>query len=333
LDEPYSASIATNVSDADLALGDVLTFAKLSGPAWLNVAANGMLSGTPEDIYAGTNSFEVSVTNLGGGSNTATMIIYVDSTPEWKVQNFTTPNATVGIPYLGTIATNATDVSIAAGDTLTFYKVAGPAWLQVAANGQLSGVPSSTNLGPNTFLVLVVDAGELSAVTDLRVTVVADVAPAFVNNPFTAPAATVGQSYAASIAADASDSAIGDVLTFSEISGPAWLTVGTNGILSGTPLAANLGTNIYVVSVADLGGLSNSATMYVNVVVPSFVANLAAQGSNLMLTWSGGNGPYQIQLTTDLSSGVWQNVGAPTNATSIVLSPSNVTSFYRVHGQ
>lgn len=333
LDEPYAASMATNVSDADLALGDVLTFAKLSGPAWLNVAANGTLSGTPEDIYAGTNSFEVSVTNLGGGSNTATLTIYVDSTPEWKVQNFTTPNATVGIPYPGTIATNATDPSLAAGDTLTFYKVAGPAWLQVAANGELSGAPSSTNLGANTFLVLVVDAAGLSAVTDLRITVVADVPPSFVSNPFTAPPATIGQAYAATIAADASDSAFGDVLSFTELSGPSWLTIGANGALSGTPLAANLGTNVYLVSVADLGGLSNTATMYVDVVVPSFVANLAAQGTNLMLTWSGGNGPYQIQLTTDLSSGVWQNVGAPTSATSIVLAPTNVTSFYRIQGQ
>ncbi len=333
MDEAYSATIATNASDAELAQGDLLTFALVSGPAWLSVAPDGALSGTPQDIFAGTNTFVVSVTNLGGGSNIATMFVYVDSPPEWKLQNFTTPAATIGLSYLGALATNATDPDLAAGDTLTFYKAAGPAWLNVATDGTLSGAASSANLGVNTFLVLVVDSAGLAAVTDLRITVNADVAPVFIHNPFAAAPATIGQPYAASIANNVSDSAFGDVLTFSEISGPSWLSIATNGSLSGTPGAANIGTNIYVVSVADLEGLSNNATMSINVVPPSFIANLNFQGSNLTLTWSGGNGPYQIQLTTNLSNPSWQNVGGLTNATSIVLTPTNVTSFYRVQGQ
>jgi uncharacterized repeat protein (TIGR03803 family) len=333
VDEYYSATIATNVSDAELGLGDILTFAKLSGPAWLSVTANGTLSGAPEDINTGTNTFVVSVTNLGGGSNTATMFVYVSSPPEWTLRNFSTPAATVGLPYSVAIATNVTDPNLGVGDTLTFYKVSGPAWLNVATNGGISGVPSSTNLGANTFLVLVVDSSGLSSVTDLSILVNAEIPPTFLRNPFTEAPAIVGQPYAAGMATNASAPPFGDVLTFTELSGPSWLSVAGNGSLSGTPPSTTIGNNVFIVSVADLEGLSNSATMYILVSVPGFVLQLVPQGPNLMLTWSGGIGPYQVELATNLNNPVWQNVGAPSSATNILLSPSNVCSFYRVQGQ
>jgi hypothetical protein len=293
-----------------------------------------MLVGTPEHIDAGTNTFVVSVTNLGRGSNTATIFIYVNSPPEWTLRNFTTPAATVGLPYSGTIATNATDPELGAGDTLAFYKVTGPDWLNVSTHGGLSGVPSNTNLGANAFLVLVVDAGGLSAVADLGIMVNVDIPPTFISNPFAGPQATAGQPYAASIATNASDSVFGDVLTFSEVSGPAWLSVAGNGSLSGTPLSTTVGINVFIVSVADFEGLSNNNTMYINVTpTPAIVVKLMPQGPNLMLTWNGRIAPYQIKLTTNLSSPVWQNVGGPSNVTNLVLSPSNVCSFYRVQGQ
>ena len=46
--------------------GDTLTFSKLSGPAWLNVAANGTLSGTPCGSDYGANKFTVRVTDATG---------------------------------------------------------------------------------------------------------------------------------------------------------------------------------------------------------------------------------------------------------------------------
>jgi hypothetical protein len=41
----------------------VLTFAKVSGPTWLSVAADGALSGTPLSSHLGDNSFVVSVSD------------------------------------------------------------------------------------------------------------------------------------------------------------------------------------------------------------------------------------------------------------------------------
>ncbi len=43
----------------------------------------------------------------------------------------------------------------------------------------------------------------------------------------------------------------GDVLTYSKVSGPGWLSVATNGTLSGTPLTSDLGPNSFVVGISS----------------------------------------------------------------------------------
>ena len=334
VDEDYSATIATNVVDAELGHGEILTFTKLSGPGWLNVAANGQLSGTPDDINGGTNIFIVSVANLGGYSNIATLWVYVNSPPSFILRDFTTPAATVGLPYSGTIATNATDPDLGAGDILTFYKVVGPTWLNVGTNGTLSGAPASANLGANSFLMLVVDSGGLSAIGNLNITVNADSPPVFISNPFSGPPVTAGQPYLGSIAANASDPDFGDVLTFSKVSGPAWLSLASNGSLSGTPFSSNVGTNAFIVSVTDYDGLSNNATLYVDVIsAAAIVATISPANANLKLSWTGGIAPYQVWMTTNLNSAAWQNVGSPTSLTNLMLAPSNAGAFYRIQGQ
>jgi uncharacterized repeat protein (TIGR03803 family) len=333
VDEAYAGTIATNATAPYIGAGDILTFAKVSGPTWLNIEANGTLSGTPEGFNGGTNTFVVSVTDLGGSSNTATMSLYVNSAPMFTPQNFTKPSATVGVPYSGTIAINATDPDLGAGDTLTFYKVSGPVWLNVAANGALSGAPSSADLGVNTFLMLVVDSGGLAGIGYLGIIVNVDTPPAFISNPFAKPPAKAGQLYSANIATNASDPDIGDLLTFSKVSGPSWLSVAGNGSLSGTPLSTNAGSNSFVVSVADFDGLSANATMYINVTAVPIVETISMQGPNLLLDWAGGVAPYQVQTTTNLGIPDWQNVGSPTSTTNLILSPSNAGAFYRIQGQ
>ncbi|MCW8956865.1 MAG: putative Ig domain-containing protein, partial [Gammaproteobacteria bacterium] len=72
-DQVYSASIATDAFDAN---GDAFSFTKVSGPAWLNVAAGGALSGTPGSIDIGANAFVVEVSD-GGLTSTATLNINV----------------------------------------------------------------------------------------------------------------------------------------------------------------------------------------------------------------------------------------------------------------
>jgi uncharacterized repeat protein (TIGR03803 family) len=334
VDGAYTGTIATNATAPYLGAGDILTFAKVSGPAWLSIAANGILSGTPQGLNGGTNTFVVSVTGLGGSSNNATMFVYVNSAPMFTPQNFTKQVATVGLPYSGTIATNAADPDLGAGDTLAFYKVTGPAWLNVAANGALSGAPSSADLGINTFLALVVDSGGLAGIGSGSILVNADSPPTFISNPFTEPPIKAGQPYSATIATNAFDPDFGDVLTFSKVSGPAWLGVASNGSLFGTPFSSSVGTNTFVVSIADFDGLFNSATMNITVTpAAAIVANISLNDTSLMLNWTGGIAPYQVMMTTNLNSPSWQNIGSPTSLTNLILSPSNAGAFFRIQGQ
>ena len=331
VDQAYAGSIATNGTAPYLAAGDILTFAKVSGPSWLGLAPNGGLSGTPSGLNSGTNTFVVSVTDLGGSSNTTSLTIYVNSAPAFIPPTFAKPAATVGLPYAGTIATNAFDPDLVAGDTLTFYKVTGPLWLNVAANGSLSGTPGVTDVGANNCLMLVTDSGGLAGIGSMSLLVSADSPPTFNVNPFAGPPGKVGQIYSATVATNASDPNFGDLLTFAKISGPSWLNIAGNGALSGLPLSTNAGPNSFVVSVTDFDGLSTNATLSINVVAVPIVETIAWSGSNLMLGWSGGVPPYQLLSTTNLIK--WQNVGTATAATNLLVPPSNVGTFYRVQGQ
>lgn len=155
-DSPYSGTIADDATDPDA--GDTLTFSKVAGPAWLAVAADGTLSGTPANADVGLNSWTVEVNDGHGGADQAALQIMVVNTndpPTFTSDPIVEPDATEDSPYSGTIADDATDPD--AGDTLTFSKASGPAWLTVAPDGALSGTPGAGDVGLNSWTVQVDD--------------------------------------------------------------------------------------------------------------------------------------------------------------------------------
>jgi len=157
--------------------------------------------------------------------------------------------------------------------------------------------------------------------------------PTFLSNPFTVASANAGQFYSATLVGQASDPN-GDPITFGKISGPAWLSVASNGTLMGTPFSADAGTNNFAVRVTDASGLFSTATMQLLVLpAPPIVLSTVLQGNDLLLTWAGGIAPYQMQITTNLLSPVWQDLGAPVSVNSLSVTPTNGTAFYRVYGR
>jgi len=92
-------------------------------------------------------------------------------------------------------------------------------------------------------------------------------APVFTVKPISRPAAGAGVAYSNTIAGSATDVDAGDTLTYSKVSGPLWLSVATNGTLTGTPTAADVGTNVFTVKVADTAAAFDTATL--NIVVQS----------------------------------------------------------------
>lgn len=164
-------------------------------------------------------------------------------------------------------------------------------------------------------------------------TLMTNAPPMFVANPFDAANANAGQPYSGSIAGHASDRE-NDPLTFLKLGGPAWLSIAANGALSGTPFSADAGTNSFLVRVTDSSGAFAQATMNVAVSPAApIVATFALAGSELLLGWTGGIAPYQIQVTTNLVNFDWQNVSEPLDTNSIVLPLLHDAAYYRILGR
>jgi subtilase family serine protease len=324
--QPCSGSISNQATVANPA--DRLTFTKVSGPPWLTLGTDGSLSGTPSSQNIGTNAFVVSVTESAGMSNSATMFLNVNGAPAFINSQLVQSSINAGTSFFGSIAGEATDPN--PGDTLTFSKVGGPQWLLVSPQGNLSGTPAIGDVGTNLFTVRVTDSGGLWAQANLTVNV--NGSPSFAANPFTAPAVSVGQVYSQSLTNQATDPNPGAVLTFSKVSGPSWLSVTADGLLIGTPTASDVGTNSFSVKVTDTGGLSSSATMNVAVMPLSSPPTIHISINNqiVSLDWSNGAPPFQVQASTNLASGIWQNLGEPTTNRSISVTPPSQSAAFRI---
>lgn len=181
------------------------------------------------------------------------------------------------VPFTGqTLAAHAGDAD---GNPLTFSKLNGPAWLSVAANGALSGTPGNDDVGENIVAVRARDS--LGATDDavLRITVAnVNDAPFWLQAEMTLPAASRGRDYAASVTELAEDIDAGDVLSFSKVSGPAWLTVGTDGTLSGVPGAGDVGENAFTLRVTDSENAHQDAALHIRVYDAPLAAYLKFEG-------------------------------------------------------
>jgi len=102
--QPYSATLA------GLATGGTgpLTYDKTDGPAWLRVAADGTLSGTPAAADVGGNRFMVRVTDAAFGTHMAELSIQVQ-----------TPGAPVPVTISASIASSSHDAEQEEDGTVT----------------------------------------------------------------------------------------------------------------------------------------------------------------------------------------------------------------------
>ncbi len=90
--------------------------------------------------------------------------------------------------------------------------------------------------------------------------------PDFKADPFSIVEATMNYPYSTSLANSTADPNISGDLTFTKVSGPAWLTVHKNGALTGTPSSDDEGLNSFIIHVISDEGLSDTATFEVAVV-------------------------------------------------------------------
>ena len=190
-DVAYAETIAGSATDED---GDTLAYSKVSGPSWLAVGAQGALSGTPDATDVGVSVFTVQVSDGNGGGDLATLNIEVaniNDPPVFTVDPIVGGAAAEYTTYSEIIAGNAYDED---GDPLTYSKISGPAWLSVAADGTLSGTPSSSDEGANVFLVQVSDGNGGGDSATLNIVVAGLFDPPIVNGSFEDPELASGAS-------------------------------------------------------------------------------------------------------------------------------------------
>ena len=80
---------------------------------------------------------------------------------------------------------------------------------------------------------------------------------------------------------------------------------------------------------AGSAGLTSSAIMNIRVLSQPPNMQIALLTNALVLSWSGGNPPFQIQVSTNLSS-IWQNVGALVTNHNMAVFPKGASAMYRV---
>jgi hypothetical protein len=77
-------------------------------------------------------------------------------------------------------------------------------------------------------------------------------------------------------------------------------------------------------------GAVNSSPVNFTVTTPTIMASISTQGTNSLLSWSGGSGTYQVQSAANLSNGSWKNCGTAGTCINMTLVCSNKSCFYRV---
>jgi subtilisin-like proprotein convertase family protein len=249
----YSGTVSGNASDPN---GQALTFSKVSGPTWLSIAANGILSGTPQLADLGLNRWTVQVSS-SGGTDTAILLINVTAPG---------PNPPLGLSYSsppvytkGTVINNLSP-STSGGGVVRY--AATPKLPSGLSMNSITGLISGTPLAPTPATPYTITATnpDGSTTTLLNITVI-DIAPSaltYSSNPATY---RIDQA----ITLNAPTSSGGSVVSYAVSPAlPAGLALNTTtGIISGTPTALSASAN-YTITATNTGG---STTAQLNIAV------------------------------------------------------------------
>ena len=260
-DVAFSYQLTASDIDANV-VNETLTYTGLNTPSWLSVSSSGLLTGTPTNNDVGTHSVTVQVTDSSGATDTRTFSLTVNNVNDAPVFNFTPPsNTNEDVAF--SLQLSATDPDALNGvATLTYSEVTLPSWLSLSATGLLQGTPTNDNVGTHNIVVRVTDEAGVSAEKSFNLTV------NNVNDPPTLeeiPDASINEEAAFNYQLTAADVDVNDLLSFSGVNLPSWLSLSQTGLLSGTPDDPNVGTHSVTVQVADSSGVTHTRTFSLTV--------------------------------------------------------------------
>jgi hypothetical protein len=287
-------------------------------PAGLALSAAGVISGTP--TTAGSSTFTVQVADANSVKTTKSMTIVIN--PALTITTASLPDGYLGTSYSQTLA--ATGGKTAYAWTLSSGTL--PTGLTLGTTGVISGTPTAAGSGSITAQVK--DANGTTATQSLSITIYA--VPSVTTASL--PAGTVGSAYSQTLTASGGKTPY----TWNVSSGtmPAGLTLGSAGVISGTPTTAVSNSSItFNVSDANSKAASKALTMTINATPPTITTTsladgyigvaysqtLAATGGKTAYTWSVTSGSLPAGLSLATSTGVISGTPTATGSGSITV--------------
>ncbi|MCD6204718.1 MAG: putative Ig domain-containing protein, partial [Candidatus Marinimicrobia bacterium] len=301
-------SYICDVQSDEEGLGNVV-YSLISSPDWLNInASTGVIQGTPGNPDVGDNSVTVKVDDGNGGIDTQSWTITVVNTNP-MILTEALDVATEDSAYSFQIEYIPTNE----GDHTFSIVGAKPAWLSInALNGLLSGTPSNSQVGSDSITIRISD--DHGGFDEKKFEMVVNNSPAV----FT----TTGN-----VTATEDEALIWDITTNDEgdegpdssgynlVTAPDWLSIDTTtGVLSGTPVDSDVGTEPLVIRYRD-GNNGGIVTLSITITVANNPPAITSLGPTSTAT-EGIN--YSFQFTSD--DDTWN----PTYSTPSDL-PENIT--------
>ncbi len=261
-DTPITIAVLTNDKDAD---HDPLTVVSVTDPAHGSVVINpdGTVTYTPDANFIGTDTFEYTVSDGHGGTDTAIVTITVNPINDAPVavnDARTTPEDTLVIID---VLTNDSDPD---GDALTVISTSTPANgnAVINANGTVNYTPNANFNGTDSFTYTISDGqgGIATATVSITVTSVND-GPVAADDARTTP-----EDVAVNVDVLTNDSDVdGDLLTVTGTTNPTNGTalINPDGTITYTPDVNFFGTDTFDYTISDGNGGTDTATVTVNV--------------------------------------------------------------------
>ncbi|MFW8602265.1 Ig-like domain-containing protein [Desulfobacterota bacterium M19] len=288
--------------------------------------------GVNRGLMTGTGSCTLTVAI---GSVPTAVSVNTTNTNGLSVSNYPVTDKSAPVPAsavddnLNAAASGITDLNVMANDSgssIVITSVNQPDLGSVTiAGGGTTVAYTGAGIGSTSFTYTITANDASTSTATVSLTIVANQPPTFGQTSYTMPKASVNTVYSASIAGYATDPD-GDTITYSKVSGPAWLTIATDGTLGGTPGTGDTGVNTFTFQALATGG-TDSASFNITVdAPPSFTSIFEGFESYA----DGTSGPWGTPAWTPGDSGNgslaqywWVNSGdTPSNSTG----PSSAAS-------
>ncbi|CAA6819149.1 MAG: internalin, putative [uncultured Sulfurovum sp.] len=255
-----ASDLLSNDSDVD---GDTLTITSVDNPTNGTVVLVGTtVTFTPDANTTGPATFEYTISDGNGETDTATVTIDVGAVNDAPVANDDTTTATEDTPKIIDVLDNDTDEN---NDSLTVTSVTSPTNGTTRANvdGTVTYTPNAGFNGTDTFEYTIQDGngGEDTATVTVTVNEVND-SPQAINDTASTP-----EDAAVTISVLDNDSDTdGDTLTIDSVTNPTNGRVTTNGsTVTYTPDANFNGTDTFTYTISDGKGGTDTATVLVTI--------------------------------------------------------------------